>query len=908
MTEKQYSQFLNESIVNIKEALDNNNLSIFAGASVSLDSDLPSWQDLIDEFKKALNTKEKDFLKVAELFFIQFKENIYYKKINEFFPLHSKANMLHNKMVNMNIKNLITTNWDDLFEKAIDQEGKFFDIIRTEDDIGCSSGFTKLLKVHGSLESRNIVFKESDYHSYTLDFPLIENYVKGIFSTDTILLVGYSLSDNNIKQIINWVNSKSKNIKPVYFLKVDNSFDYLEFEYYKKKNIFIIYWNNIDIYQDDCKNLVELKYKRSKMIYSFLEKISIHNIDSGNLTIKEFITESYAGLQKILNYDYVDKNTIVTILKSKFNLYGINEIFYGEQENRTLLIQNKLICKYLKILKRLNNTKINSFISEILQKANFTTIKCFAQDNNNILYHIELANKELNNYLYNFDFKSIDNEIENITNNYVIDGNEKEYLQKAYLLYQKESFKEAYILLKEVSKVSFKNRKFDIWFISEFNKTYFCNLMREDERYLDNEKYQKQIECYCTEIGKINLSIMINKLPKTYQDILEPLLNLKTKLKEKLLSTILLVDNLNSDLENKRKGGFGFNQNFENLIKEWEEIEFFISNYYLTIEYDGQVQYIYENIFKSILLYRLKNKDYKVGNYIISLGIRNFINYKEVLKFLDNKIEDKELFILDNENYEVFQIMVNNLIEKIKVENKIFSNRYYKYYYNLLIILSYFKLTKDQFSFIIDSFNTLLKSKNMRLTDYEVINIFIVKQYKKNKDNINTESLENSIKEYIYKFINSSFNFYDIEATEHTNLFKNMFNILKNIDSNYLFDDINILKRFIDNIQYNLHIEVQYKISIMFLIGIWFVGTDEVKEIIKVYYLDLLKNDTDIKVCNKLELMYIIVGNHIDKSLKNKLIEDINSTKGSINTYEQIEQIKIMSCIENIENGLNNEK
>lgn len=51
MTEKQYNVFLEESILNIKDSLDNNNLSIFAGSAVSLDSNLPSWQDLIDKLK-----------------------------------------------------------------------------------------------------------------------------------------------------------------------------------------------------------------------------------------------------------------------------------------------------------------------------------------------------------------------------------------------------------------------------------------------------------------------------------------------------------------------------------------------------------------------------------------------------------------------------------------------------------------------------------------------------------------------------------------------------------------------------------------------------------------------------------------------------------------------------------------
>ncbi|BDQ29679.1 hypothetical protein ASB7_15160 [Helicobacter ailurogastricus] len=55
----------------------------------------------------------------------------------------------------------------------------FFDIIKTDSDVGKSMGFSKLIKMHGSLDKRNIVFREKDYLEYSQNFPLIENYIKG---------------------------------------------------------------------------------------------------------------------------------------------------------------------------------------------------------------------------------------------------------------------------------------------------------------------------------------------------------------------------------------------------------------------------------------------------------------------------------------------------------------------------------------------------------------------------------------------------------------------------------------------------------------------------------------------------------------------------------------------------------
>lgn len=142
---------------------------------------------------------------------------------------------MHLGIVRLNIKNLITTNWDNLFEQAINEEGRFFNIIKSDKDIGSSTGFAKFIKMHGSLDENNIVFKEQDYLEYSKHFPLIENYIKGVFSTDTVILLGYSLSDQNVKQIISWVNSHSKSVKPIYFIKTAKEFDRIEFEFYKIK-------------------------------------------------------------------------------------------------------------------------------------------------------------------------------------------------------------------------------------------------------------------------------------------------------------------------------------------------------------------------------------------------------------------------------------------------------------------------------------------------------------------------------------------------------------------------------------------------------------------------------------------------------------------------------------------------
>ncbi len=257
MNSQQYKEFIKTSIDNIRKAHNENYLSIFAGAGISAESKLPKWGDLINELQKRLygdTKKNEDYLVLAEKFYNQFGESSYYQTLKSLIPDSAKKNDLHLEIVKLNIKNLITTNWDNLFEQAINEEGRFLNIIKSDKDIGSSTGFAKFIKMHGSLDENNIVFKEQDYLEYSKYFPLIENYIKGVFSTDTVILLGYSLSDQNVKQIISWVNSHSKSVKPIYFIKTAKEFDRIEFEFYKNKNIHILYTQELFEKKDVMRN------------------------------------------------------------------------------------------------------------------------------------------------------------------------------------------------------------------------------------------------------------------------------------------------------------------------------------------------------------------------------------------------------------------------------------------------------------------------------------------------------------------------------------------------------------------------------------------------------------------------------------------------------------------------------
>ena len=187
-------QFNQAHINTIINARNNDNLVVFVGAGVSKFSEtnslnFPFWGDIINVLKKDLDTEESDYLKVAQLYYLQFGEYSLYEKLKSLIPLHASSSEIHERIFELNPKYVITTNWDNILENTIEQNGHIYDIIKSDADLVKSILPRKLLKVHGDFSSHNIVFKEDDYLQYSDNFPLVENFLRHILSSYIVSLL-----------------------------------------------------------------------------------------------------------------------------------------------------------------------------------------------------------------------------------------------------------------------------------------------------------------------------------------------------------------------------------------------------------------------------------------------------------------------------------------------------------------------------------------------------------------------------------------------------------------------------------------------------------------------------------------------------------------------------------------------
>ena len=195
---------LEQDIRFLAEELEKGKLIVFVGAGVSKNSGLPDWKELIKDYAEYRGIKEftsKEYLAIPEKVFERYGSLKYYEIAEKRFSGKYVPNSIHRILKEMDLTYIITTNYDTLIEDEI----KNLQVVSKDEDLPYTSSNKMLIKMHGDFKNKNIVLKKSDYDNYEKNFQLISTLIKGLFTTNTILFIGYSYNDTNIQQIMNWI-------------------------------------------------------------------------------------------------------------------------------------------------------------------------------------------------------------------------------------------------------------------------------------------------------------------------------------------------------------------------------------------------------------------------------------------------------------------------------------------------------------------------------------------------------------------------------------------------------------------------------------------------------------------------------------------------------------------------------
>ena len=265
------------NLLNIQRASRENRLVIFVGAGVSMNSSVPSWNQLINRMKAELPnefSEETDALKIAQIYKDSRGHKEYMDKVKDIL-LYNKAvpNPLHKSILALNPCHIITTNYDDLIEQELSKEFLQYHIIREDKDIPQMACPNTLVKMHGDYVTDNIVLTEDDYYNYKENFPLTRAFVQSLFASKLILFVGFSFADLNLKFILNELkNILSDKMQRPYLLSCDEP-SYATKLYFVKKGVNIVYISeaDVDLLNDgkyQSKDLSGIGLHTDKLLYA----------------------------------------------------------------------------------------------------------------------------------------------------------------------------------------------------------------------------------------------------------------------------------------------------------------------------------------------------------------------------------------------------------------------------------------------------------------------------------------------------------------------------------------------------------------------------------------------------------------------------------------------------------------
>lgn len=343
MTKLNYFSFEEKALNEIIEASRNNKLVFFIGAGFSKFSEtelvkIPSWYELIRELKADLNiSEEQDFLKVAQLYFLKYGLHSYVNKVKSSIRELDPSDF-HKKIFDLNPHYIITTNWDNLIEKTSKSMGLAYDVISSDTDLAHSQLDKKIIKMHGDFGQHNFVFKEDDYLQYSQNFPLIESYIKGIFSTHTIVFLGYSYSDYNLKQIVSWIRNISKATPQKYLLQ--DTYEDVQAQYLRNHGIFSLsplLPLSINVKEDKYRKLYSIFFNDLSTVQNpndFIKKIFIKvssEIDA--ISVNASISDSSKQSQ-IDNLRRVLEDKITEFFEKKFHVLSQYNVLHPEQISR----------------------------------------------------------------------------------------------------------------------------------------------------------------------------------------------------------------------------------------------------------------------------------------------------------------------------------------------------------------------------------------------------------------------------------------------------------------------------------------------------------------------------------------------------------------------------------------------
>lgn len=831
----------NVHIKNIKQANENDRLSIFVGSGISKSSDsdyisLPLWSDLITELKSGLSiTEELDYLKLAQLYYLEFGEQTYNQTLSKYFPEDITPSSLHRTILKLSPRVIITTNWDCIIENAIEQEGYLYDKICTDKDLVSSTSPSKFIKIHGDFKSHNIVFKEDDYLNYSRKFPLIENYIKSIFSTHTVLFLGYSYNDINLKHILKWIQSHSSSAPPMYLVNFKK--DKPQESYLRNHGITTLVLDNESYSIDEIPHLE----KRSALTQSFLTSIIDDDRAVDPDDEQEVISFIYDRIKHLKHLNSITHNQIRKAITNCRFLYdddglSILELFRpgGVLTTDYSDTTRSLHEKFLEILSRmdlfLEDEKEKFYLkypmlTDVLSILSLAHIKGIVLPNDNdsdqIMYFVnekidsaqDLEKKDLEHISFSAcEFKN---------NDFI-----KNLSSESYESYKHGKHELAFKKNSELILACKRHQIYSILLIALFNKNSILWMLKYSLSTEQRNEFEKEVE--------VNLQDEFFKFPRSEikkNQTLYDFLSLHSVHQQANECTKKLLD-LTKAVESIKAGGISFNNNADEPTSEHINLLMFVLKNHIMIDQDAPYKSAMRDFVKISILRQSVKKSVKLNQYELYSAIQ-FYSPKELQSelsvFFKNEGATQLRLEASGECSEwIVSTVLPNLTDRL-IHDRITFNSHETKFENSVRLLALLDLSGTHISKIMFEFSRLITSRSTTIRTYESINEFLAHQHNLFDREVDTDVLIKILNIVIDKITSQTAHGWDQHAILNGSI-NNLYGYIGVVKGQYT--DKDRVRRLVSEIE-TYKLEEQRKFSRSLLYSIFNISNDNVRNIIK---------------------------------------------------------------------------
>lgn len=832
----------------LSQANEEDRLAIFIGSGVSKSSDndfvrLPLWSDLIKELKSELSIEEEfEPTKIAQLYYLEYGEQRYLQTLKKHFPDNISGSDLHREILKVNPRVIITTNWDCILENTIENEGYLYDIICTDKDLVASTSPRKLLKIHGDFKSHNIVFKEDDYIYYSRDFPLLENYIKSIFSTHTVLFLGYSYNDINLKHIMKWVQSHSSSVPAMYLTSFKS--DKPQENYLKNHGI-----STLVLLDDKFRDAENLTSKnKSDILQRFLNSIVVgkelylpKHEDEREIISFMFNRIKHLGHQGAVSRDQI--NDALTNCGFYYDIDGlcllnlyrkggvlttdiddsVRECFEGFTR---LLLRVDGLSESEKIEFYKSNMMFNDIFS-VLALANIKGVMLPDEDG-----------RESDSYFPNHmilpqdELKLIDREYISFSDHKCSGDNSiKSLLCDSYIEYRLGRFDLAFKKTADLILACKRNRIYSMLLIAVFNR----NCLLWHLKYGISDAKSGSLE---NEVD-IELQDEFFKFPKLEikkNQSLYDFLTFKT-VNEIAYKCSRKIDDLMSRVGLIKAGGMSFDNNADQPAYEHVNLLQFALKNHIMIDRYAPFSSAMQDYLRISLVRQSLSDVVLINQYEIYTAIQFYPpkNLKKVLSAFIDGNDNKSLLIGESCTEWLIGSVLCNLTTSVLNDKNYFSGCEARFE-NCIFLLSLVPLSDIQIGNVITEFSRLVASKATTIGIYESLNNFLGIQGGLYSKVIDSELLIDILNIIIDKIVSKKAQGFDNHAVLQGRV-RNIYSSIKVASVEYA--DVQRVSELISEIKtYPIDVQASYSRSIIY--SIFLISSTPVKNIIRKYINKLL--------------------------------------------------------------------